>query len=143
MYGHVIRKFLKWVDLLSYGAPLLSCCFLYSKSNLYVATGLDGISSPSFKLIAPAVAPSLARVINCSIITASVQLNPNWLVSLLFTNRGVKPLLTITDLYQSTLSFRRFLINISANTSLLCSLITIYCTNANRVLELTIPAKPS
>ena len=111
VYGHVITKFLKWVDLLSYGAPptcargapLLSCCFLYSKSNLYVATGLDGISSSSFKLIAPAVAPSLARVINCSIITASAQLNPNWLVSLLFTNRGVKPLLTITDLYQSTL----------------------------------------
>ena len=46
MYGHVIIKFLKWVDLLSYGAPptrargasLVSCCFLYSKSNLYVAT---------------------------------------------------------------------------------------------------------
>ena len=109
-----------------------------------VATGLDGISSPSLKLIAPAVAPSLARVINCSIITASAQLKPNWLVSLLFTNRGVNPLLTITDLYQSTLSFRRFSINIiSANTSLLCSLITIYCTNADRVLELTTPAKPS
>ena len=35
-----------------------------------VATGLDGISSPLLKLIAPAVAPSLAKVINCSIINS-------------------------------------------------------------------------
>lgn len=33
-----------------------------------VATGLDGISSPLLKLITPAVASSLAKVINCSII---------------------------------------------------------------------------
>ena len=59
----------------------------------------------------------------CSIITASAQLNSNWLVSPRFTNRGVKPMLTITDLYQSSLSFRRFSRNMSANTSLLFSLI--------------------
>ena len=35
-----------------------------------VATGLDGISSPLLKLIAPAVAPSLAKVINCSIMNS-------------------------------------------------------------------------
>ena len=35
-----------------------------------VATGLDGISSPLLQLIAPAVAPSLAKVINCSIINS-------------------------------------------------------------------------
>ena len=110
---------------------------------LNVATGFHGISSPSFKLIAPAVAPSLARVINFSIINSICQLNSNWLVPPLFKSRGVKPLFTITDLYQSTLSFRRFSINISANSSLIFLLITIYCTNANRVLELTTPAKPS
>ena len=33
-------------------------------------TGLDGISSSLLKLIAPAVAPSLAKVINCSIINS-------------------------------------------------------------------------
>ena len=33
-----------------------------------VATGLDGISSLLLKLIAPAIAPSLAKVTNCSII---------------------------------------------------------------------------
>ena len=75
--------------------------------------------------------------------TKSAQLNSNRLVSLRFKNRGVKPILTITDLYQCSLSFRRFSRNLSANTSLLFSLITIYCTNANRVLELTTPAKPS
>ena len=35
-----------------------------------VATGLDGISSPLLKSIAPAVASSLAKVINCSIINS-------------------------------------------------------------------------
>ena len=40
-------------------------------------------------------------------------------MSLRFTNRGVKPILTITDLYQSSLSFRRFSRNNFANTSLL------------------------
>ena len=35
-----------------------------------VATGLDGISSLLLNLIAPAVAPSLAKVINCSIINS-------------------------------------------------------------------------
>ena len=35
-----------------------------------VATGLDGISFPLLKLIAPAVAPSLAKEINCSIINS-------------------------------------------------------------------------
>ena len=38
-----------------------------------VATGLDGISPLLLKLIAPAIAPSLAKVINCSIINSSVQ----------------------------------------------------------------------
>ena len=110
-----------------------------------VATGLDGISSPLLKLIAPAVAPSLAKVINCSIINSicPAQLKLARVTPIRFTNRGVKPILTITDLYQSSLSFRRFSRNMSANTSLLFSLITIYCTNANRVLELTTPAKPS
>ena len=32
-----------------------------------VATGLDHISSKLLKLIAPAIAPSLAKVLNCSI----------------------------------------------------------------------------
>ena len=110
-----------------------------------VATGLDGISSPLLKLIAPAVAPSLAKVINCSIINSicPAQLKLARVTPIRFTNRGVKPIVTITDLYQSSLSFRRFSRNMSANTSLLFSLITIYCTNANRVLELTTPAKPS
>ena len=35
-----------------------------------VATGLDGISPLLLKLIAPAIAPSLAKVINCSIINS-------------------------------------------------------------------------
>ena len=110
-----------------------------------VATGLDGISSPLLKLIAPAVAPSLAKVINCSIINSicPAQLKLALVTPIRFTNRGVKSIVTITDLYQSSLSFRRFSRNMSANTLLLFSLITIYCTNATRVLELTTPAKPS
>ena len=105
----------------------------------------DGISSPLLKLIAPAVAPSLAKVINCSIINSicPAQLKLARVTPIRFTNRGVKSIVTITDLYQSSLSFRRFSRNMSANTLLLFSLITIYCTNANRVLELTTPAKPS
>ena len=35
-----------------------------------VATGLDGVSSPLLKFIAPAVAPSLGKVINCSVINS-------------------------------------------------------------------------
>ena len=102
-----------------------------------VATGLDGISSPLLKLIAPAVAPSLAKVINCSII--------NSICPAQLKLARVTPIynLTITHLYQPSLSFRRFSRNMSANTSLLFPLITIYLTNANRVLELTTPAKPS
>ena len=110
------------------------------------ATGLDGMSSPLLKLIAPAAAPSLAKVINCSIINSicPAQLKLARVTPIRFTNRGVKPILTIIDLYQSSLSFRRFSRNVSAKTfSLLFSPITIYCTNANRVLELTTPAKPS
>ena len=86
-----------------------------------VATGLDGISSPLLKLIAPAVAPSLAKVINCSIINSicPAQLKLARVTPIRFTNRGVKPILTITDLYQSSLSFRRFSRNNFANTSLL------------------------
>ena len=52
-------------------------------------------------------------------------------------------MLSIKDLNQPSLSILRFLRNISANTSLLFTLITIYYTNANQVLELTTPAKPS
>ena len=83
------------------------------------STGLDGISSPLLKLIALAVAPSLAKVINCSIINSicPAQLKLARVTPIRFTNRGVKPILTITDLYQSSLSFRRFSRNLSANTS--------------------------
>ena len=83
------------------------------------ATGLDGMSSPLLKLIAPAAAPSLAKVINCSIINSicPAQLKLARVTPIRFTNRGVKPILTIIDLYQSSLSFRRFSRNVSANTS--------------------------
>ena len=111
---------------------------------LNVATGFDGISSPSLKLIAPAVAPSVARVINCSIINSICPAQLTLARATPIYKQGSKTALDkIKDLYQSTLSFRRFSINISANSSLIFSLITIYCTNANRVSELTTPAKPS
>ena len=111
---------------------------------LNVAIGFDGISYPSLKLIAPAVAPSLARVINCSIINSICPAQLTLARATPICKQGSKTALDkITDLYQSTLSFRRFSINISANSSLIFSLITIYCTNANRVSELTTSAKPS
>ena len=58
-------------------------------------------------------------VINCSIINSicPAQLKLARVTPIRFTNRGVKPILTIIDLYQSSLSFRRFSRNVSANTS--------------------------
>ena len=94
---------------------------------LNVATGFDGISSPSLKLIAPAVAPSLARVINCSIINSICPAQLTLALATPIYKQGSKtPLDKSTGLYQFTLSFRRFSINISANSSLIFSLITIY-----------------
>ena len=48
-----------------------------------------------------------------------------------------RDLTTITDLYQYSLSFQRFLRNMIANISLLVLLSKIYCTNVNQILELT------
>ena len=108
-----------------------------------VATGLDGISSPLLKLIAPAVAPRLAKVINCSIINSICPAQLKLARATPIYKQGNK---TDLDNYRpiSVLPvISKILENQSANTSLLFSLIPIYCTNANRVLELTTPAKPS
>ena len=51
-----------------------------------VATGLDGISSPLLKLIAPAVAPSLAKEINCTII-----LHSSFLLRCSLANQLIEP----------------------------------------------------
>ena len=107
------------------------------------ATGLDGMSSPLLKLIAPAAAPSLAKVINCSIINSICPAQLKLARATPIYKQGNK---TDFDNYRpiSVLPvISKILENQSANTSLLFSLIPIYCTNANRVLELTTPAKPS
>ena len=53
-----------------FSVPLLTETEVMDLINLLpsgVATGLDHISSKHLKLIAPAIAPSLAKVLNCSI----------------------------------------------------------------------------
>lgn len=113
-----------------------------------VATGLDGISSPLLKLIAPAVAPSLAKVINCSIINSicPAQLKLARVTSIYKQESktdpdNYKPISVLPVI--SKILEKHVCKHLALNTSLLFSLITIYCTNANRVLELSIPAKPS
>ena len=68
---------------------------------LNVATGFDGISSPSIKLIAPEVAPSLARVINCIMINSICPAQLTLARATPIYKRGVKPLLTKLQTYIS------------------------------------------
>ena len=108
-----------------------------------VATGLDGISSLLLKLIAPAIASSLAKVINCSIINSICPAQLKLARVTPIYKQGSK---NDVDNYRpiSVLSvFSKILEKHVCNHFITFSLPTVYCTNINRVLELTTPAKPS
>ena len=108
------------------------------------ATGLDGTSSPLLKLVTPAAAPRLAKVINCSIINSICPAQLKLARVTPIYKQGSK---TDLDNYRpiSVLPVISKILEklVCKHFSLLFSPITIYCTNANRVLELTTSAKPS
>ena len=83
-----------------------------------VATGLDGISSHLLKLIALAIAPSLAKLLNCSIINGicPAQLKLARITPIHKQGNNWNQMLITTDLYQFSRSSRRFSRNTCAKT---------------------------